>query len=51
MTLLIMLHSTRTGTFGGGGGSCIGLLDFGPKKTYPPAPLCVYVSDMQDESE
>ena len=35
ITFLIMLHSTRTGPFSGGI-SYIGVLDFGPKKKYPP---------------
>ena len=39
ITLLIMLHSTCNGPFWGGI-DCIGVLDFGPRKKYPPALLC-----------
>ena len=35
---IIMLHSTCTGMFSGGI-ACIGGLDFGPRKKYPPALL------------
>ena len=38
-TLLIILHSTRKGQFLGGI-DLIGVLDFGPRKKYPPALLC-----------
>ena len=36
MTFLIMLHSTCIGAFWGII-DCIGVLDFGPRKKYPPA--------------
>ena len=36
ITFLMMLHSTCTGPFSRGI-SCIGLLDFGPRKKYPQA--------------
>ena len=35
ITFLMMLHSTWTVPFSGGI-SCIGVLDFGPRKKYPP---------------
>ena len=50
MTFLIMLHSTRTGKFYGGIVSIV-MLDFGPRKKYPPALLCASCSDMYDVSK
>ena len=45
ITFLIMLHSTCTGPFWGGI-DCIGVLDFGPRKKYPPSLLCASGSEM-----
>ena len=44
ITLLIILHYKCTGPFLGGI-SCIDVLDFGPKKKYPPDLLHASVSD------
>ena len=45
ITFLIMLHSTCTKTFLGGI-DCIGVLNFGPRKKYPPALLRTSGSEM-----
>ena len=45
ITLLMILYSTCTGPFYGGI-SCIGVLDFGPRKKYPPALLHASGFDM-----
>ena len=45
ITFLVMLHSTCTGPLSVGI-SCIGVLDFVPRKKYPPALLCASGSDM-----
>ena len=45
MTFLVMLHSTCTGPFSRGV-SCIGVLDFGPRKKYAYALLRASGSDM-----
>ena len=45
ITFLIILHSTCTGPLSGGI-SCIGVLDFGPRKKYPPALHHASSSDM-----
>ena len=45
MTFLIMLHSTCTGPFYRCV-DCIGMLDFGPRKKYPPALIRASGSDM-----
>ena len=45
MTFLMILHYTCTGPFYGGM-ACIGVLDFGPRKKYPPALICASGSDM-----
>ena len=45
MTSLMILHSTCTGKFYGGI-AVIGVLDFGPRKKYPPALLRASVSEM-----
>ena len=44
ITSIIMLHSTCTGTFYGGI-DCISVLDFGPRKKYPPDLLRASGSD------
>ena len=41
-TFLIMLHSTCTGPFSGGI-SCIGVLDFGPRKISTGSALCLWL--------
>ena len=45
ITFLIMMNSTCTGPFFRGI-DCIGVLDFGPRKKYPPALLHSSGSDM-----
>ena len=45
MIFLIILRSTCTGPFFGVI-YCIGVLDFGPRKKYPPVLICVSGSDM-----
>ena len=45
MTFIIMLNSTCNGTFYGGI-SCIFVLDFGPRKKYPPDLLRASGSEM-----
>ena len=45
MTFLIMLHSTRTGTFSVGI-YCICVLGFGPRKKYPLDLICASGSDL-----
>ena len=47
---LIMMYSTYIGPLSGGI-SCIGVLNFGPRKKYPPSLLRASGSDMQDTSE
>ena len=42
-TLFIMPHSTCTGPFSVGI-DCIGVLDFDPRKKYPPDLICAYGS-------
>ena len=50
MTFLIILNYTCNGPFSGFI-ACISVLDFGPRKQYPPALICDSVSGMWDASK
>ena len=50
ITLLVILYSTCTGPFWRVI-DCIGVLDFCPRKKYPPALFCVSSYEMWDASE
>ena len=50
ITFLIMLHFTCTSPFWGGI-DCISVLDFGPRKKYPPALICASGPEMYDTYE